>query len=121
MPKNKQIHRWAACMAFDDVVIVAQATLVESAKQFRLKEPLGGGERQFSRGAGYRSRWDKDSYPSVGWATKFGALRGLVEEKRKEVERAEATLRARKRELEFVENQIYNHTYKTVRTEHAEA
>jgi hypothetical protein len=108
MAKHKEIKRWAAgAETWGMKIIVVQATLVESAKQFRVKEQkdgtLAATERQFSACVGYRKRWDKDAYPTVGYATRDGALRGYLDYLRKQQKQAETTLEEQMRDHSFVE------------------
>lgn len=116
MAKHKEVKRWAAgAETWGMKIIVVQATLVESAKQFRLKEQkdgtLAATERQFSACVGYRKRWDKDAYPTVGYATRDGALRGYLDYLRKQQEQAEKTLRARKGDVARMEEQMRDQSF----------
>ena len=118
--KHKEVKRWSAGqVGWEDQIIVVQATLIESDKQFRVKEQkdgtLNATERQFSACVGYRYRWDKEAYPSVGYATRDGALRGYLKYLRAEVEKAEGVLRARKRAVVNMEQQMLQSTFKELK------
>jgi len=122
--KHKEIKRYACGLdPWDDTLIVSHATLIETDKQFRVKGcgpnddgPLGPAERMFSRHLGYRNHWDKKNYPTVGYATKNGAVQGFLKHLDKDVEKAEKTLEARKRLRSYAQNQA-NGTLRTVETE----
>lgn len=125
MSKHKEVRRWACGFEpWDDVLVVSCATLIETNKTWRLRGSNphdrvrpGPAERMFSQHVGYRERWDKEAYPSVGWATQNGAIRGFLQHLDEEVEKAEKALEARKRLREYARNQVYNKTYRKVVTD----
>ena len=121
--KHKEVQRWAAGWeVWEEKFFVVCATLVETNKQWRLKHnkdgTLGAAERQFSSAVGYRKIWDKEAYPSVGWDTQMGAIKGLCDDAAKQVAEAQTTLRARVATQEKLWDQLNRHDYKVLRTEH---
>jgi len=123
MAKHKEVQRWAAGWeVFEEKFFVVCATLVETNKQWRLKKnkdgTLGSAERQFSTAVGYRQIWDKDAYPTVGWETQMGAIKGLCDDAAKQVKEAQNVLRARVAAQEKLWDQLNKKEWRTLRTEH---
>lgn len=126
MTKHKEVQRWAAGWElWEDKIFVVKATLVETKRHWRLKtnkdRTLGAAERQFSAAMGYSRQWNKDVYPTVGWSTKNGAIKGLCDKQAKLISDTEDKLRACKCQQEVLHEQLNEGSYKVLRTEHGEA
>jgi hypothetical protein len=121
MGKHKEIQRWAAgCETWGEQIIVVQGTLVETDKQFRVKEQkdgtLNATERQFSTCAGYQKRWSKESYPNgPGYLTRDGALLGHLKYLQKQAEQARKVVRARTRDVVNMEQQMRDKCFKEIK------
>lgn len=99
---SKEIKRWIAGIdGWDDSMMVVQATLIETDKQFRIKGSnnadgchYGSAERMFHRFVDYREKWDKEYYPEVGFATKQQAVESCLAQQLKKASELEAKARA---------------------------
>jgi hypothetical protein len=111
--KHKEIKRWAAGVdVWDDTLVTARATLVETPKQFRMKDEWGAADRMFSRFLG-RQTWSKDVHPEVGYPTEASAIQAYRDSLAKQIKQAQSVLRSRVQLAADVDDQVLSRGWNT--------